>query len=424
MTRPLSAAVSVCALCVLSACGGSGNGGSNGGGSQVATHFTVTAPATASAGTPFNITVIALNVSNQPVGGYSGTVHLTSSDALAVLPGDSTLTNGTKNFSVTLEDAGSQTITATDTVSAAITGSSGSIEVSTSTSLHGFQPTGDMATERAAHTATLLANGKVLVTGGFNWTNVLATAELFDPLTGTFTATGTMAFARFSHTATLLADGKVLVTGGSDNLAALSFHDSQPAASLARGKALAADGSISSFDLATAELYDPATGTFSATGAMSEVRSEHTATLLANGRVLVAGGTADNVAELYDPATGLFTATGDLVVGGRWACTATLLKDGTVLIAGGRDSEDVFDAFPLNNAELFNPTAGNFTATGSMTQFRYDHTAPCSITAKCCWLEALTGIRSRTQSFSIQQWDLFRRLELWVHHAPITPQLC
>src|ERR1700693_2047363 len=370
MTRSLSAAVLVCALCVLSACGGSGTGG----GSQVVTHLAVTAPASASSGTPFSITVIALDSSNKTVSGYSGTVHLTSCDPLAVLPGDSTLPNGTKNFSVTLENAGSQTITATDTVSAAITGSSNSIEVSTSTSLHGFQATGDMGTERATHTATLLQDGKVLITGGFNNTEVLATAELFDPATGTFTPTGAMTTVRFSHTATLLADGKVLITGGSDNLAALAFHDSQPATLHAKGEAHAADGSISSYDLATAELYDPSTGTFTATGSMSEERSEHTATLLADGKVLVAGGTADNVAEIYDPATGLFTATGDLVVGGRWACTATLLQDGTVLIAGGRDSEDVFDAFPLNDAELFNPTAGNFTATGSMTQFRYDHT--------------------------------------------------
>src|ERR1700683_3287969 len=239
--RSLLAAVSVCALCMLCACGGGG------GGSQVVTHLSVTTPASASAGTPFSITVIALNSSNQTVAGYSGTVHLTSSDALAVLSEDSTLANGTKSFSVTLEDAGRQTITATDTVSAAITGSSSSIEVSARTSLHGFQPAGDMETERAAHTATLLQNGKVLITGGFNNTGVLATAELFDPVTGTFTATGTMAFARFSHTATLLANGKVLVTGGSDDLAALSFHDSQPSASLARGKAHAADGSISSF---------------------------------------------------------------------------------------------------------------------------------------------------------------------------------
>jgi hypothetical protein len=126
-------------------------------------------------------------------------------------------------------------------------------------------------------------------------------------------------------------------TGGSDNLGALATHDSHPATLLAKGKALVTAGSDNSDDLATAELYDPATGTFTATGAMIEARSEHTATLLADGNVLLAGGAAGNIAELYDPATGTFTATGELAVGGRWGCTATLLKDGTVLIAGGRD---------------------------------------------------------------------------------------
>jgi hypothetical protein len=387
MKRSLSAAASICALCILSACGGGGNnggggnGGNNGGvggggGSHVATHFTVTAPATVSVSTFFSVTVLALDASNQPVGSYSGTVHFTSSDPEAVLPEDSTLTNGSAGFSASLTSLGSQTITATDTVMAAIKGSSNSIDVVTSSNLHGFQPTGDMGSKRAAHTATLLANGKVLVTGGFNSTDVLATAELFDPATGTFTPTGAMTTARFSHTATLLANGKVLVTGGSDNLGDLATHDSHTAILRAKSKALVRGASDNSGDLATAELYEPATGTFTATGAMSEVRSEHTATLLGNGKVLVAGGAADNVAELYDPASGTFTATtGELVVGGRWGCTATLLNDGTVLIAGGRDAEDVFDAFPLNDAELFNPATGTFTATGAMTQFRYNHTA-------------------------------------------------
>jgi hypothetical protein len=294
-----------------------------------------------------------------------------------LLPADSTLVNGTKNFSATLQNTGSQTITATDSVTATITGSSSSIDVIPNFSAHGFPPTGDMGTARASHTATLLPNGQVLIAGGFNSTEVLATSELFDPVTGTFTATGTMTSARFLHTATLLANGKVLITRGSDSLTALSTHVSRSRTVLANGKALISDGSpVSSFDVATAELYDPATGTFTATGAMSEVRSEHTATLPATGKVLVAGGTIGNVAELFDPATGLFTPTsGMLVVGGRWACTATLLNDGTVLIAGGRDDENVFDAFPLNDAELFNPTAGTFAATSAMTEFRCDHTA-------------------------------------------------
>ncbi len=320
----------------------------------MATHFSVTAPATASVSTFFSITVLALDSSNDTVASYSGTVHFTTSDPQAHLAVDSTLTNGQGTFSASLASLGSQTITATDKVTPGITGTSNPIEVATNSNLHGFQPTGDMETARAAHTATLLASGKVLITGGFNSTDVLATAELFDPATGIFTPAGDMTTSRSLHTATLLANG--------------------PAAT--NGKVLITGGSNDSGDLATAELFDPATGTFTATGTMSEARSEHTSTLLANGKVLVVGGVPDNVAELYDPATGTFTpTTGELTVGGRWGCTATLLNDGTVLIAGGRDAENVWDGDPLNDAELFNPTTGTFTATGAMTQFRYDHTA-------------------------------------------------
>lgn len=301
MKRCLLAAASTFTLCILSACGGgTGSATDRGGdGSQVATHFALVAPSTASVSSVFTFTVVALDSSNKTVAGYSGTLHFTSTDPQAMLLGNSTLTNGTAIFAASLKSPGLQTITATDTVTAGITGSSNPIEVA-NPNLHGFQPTGDMGTERASHTATLLANGKVLITGGYNNTEVLATAELFDPATGTFTATGTM----------------------------------------------------------------------------KEVRSEHTATLLANGRVLVVGGAADNVAELFDPVTGTFApTTGQLTTGGRWGCTATLLNDGTVLIAGGRDALDVWDAFSLNNAELFNPGTGTFKATGGMTEVRYDHTA-------------------------------------------------
>ena len=360
MKRSLSVAVSMCALCILSACGGgasgaNGGGGGGGGSSQRATHFTVTAPATAAVSTFFGITVVALDASNNTVTGYSGTVHLTSSDPQAVLSGDSALTGGTEIVSASLTSIGSQTISATDTATASITGSSSAIEVSTNSNVHGFHPTGDMETERAEHTATLLADGRVLITGGNITTgDRLATAEIYDPVTGTFTPTGTMTTPRFSHTATLLAHG--------------------PAAT--NGKVLITGGGNDSGDLATAEIYDPVTGTFTATGPTKEMRFEHTATLLANGKVLLAGGTDGNVAELFDPATGTFASTtGELIVGGRWGCTATLLKDGTVLIAGGRDAEDVFDGGPLNNAELFNPATGTFTVTGGMVELRYGHTA-------------------------------------------------
>jgi hypothetical protein len=336
--------------------GNNGGGGAGGAGPQVASHFSLMAPATVPANTFFSVNVLALDASNNTVASYAGTVHFTSSDPQAVLPGDSSLNNGTGTFPASLASLGSQTITATDTAASTITGSSNSIAVATNPNAHGFHATGDMGTQRAGHTATLLQNGKVLIAGGYNNSEILATAELFDPTTGTFTPTGVMTTPRFSHTATLLQNGEVLIAGGSPSLADLSGGDDTD-------------------DLSTAELFDPTTGTFTATGAMSNQRSQHTATLLANGKVLLAGGAVGNAAELFDPATGSFTAAGDLIVGGRWGCTSTLLHDGTVLIAGGRDSEDVWDGFPLNDAELFNPATGTFTATGAMTEFRYDHAA-------------------------------------------------
>jgi len=207
-----------------------------------------------------------------------------------------------------------------------------------------------------------------------------------------------MTTARFSQTATLLAhgpaatNGKVLITGGSNSVANRGF--------------------IASGDLATAELFDPATGTFTATGAMSELRSEHTATLLANGKVLVACGTADNVAELFDPATGSFTSTGHLIAGGRWGCTATLLDDGTVLITGGRDLYDVFDGGGILTAELFDPAAGTFTASGVMTQFRYSQTAALLNSGKVLLTGGINGD-------SVQDTEIFDPTTKTFSHAAL-----
>jgi hypothetical protein len=205
-------------------------------------------------------------------------------------------------------------------------------------------PTGSMTTARYDHTATLLNNGKVLITGGrADAIRFLASAELYDPATRTFTATGSMTTRRASHTATLLTDGKVLVVGGDD--------------------------------LGTAELYDPATGTFTATGNTTAYRAFHTATLLSNGKVLIAGGLINaaqgfstNTAELYDPATGTFTATGSMITS-RASHTATLLTNGKVLVVGGDDLG------ATASAELYDPTTGIFTATGSMNLARSGHTA-------------------------------------------------
>jgi Galactose oxidase, central domain len=207
-----------------------------------------------------------------------------------------------------------------------------------------FVATGSMAVARVDHTATLLADGQVLVAGGSRWNRGspvhggLTSAELYDPVTGTFGATGSMGSPREAAAATLLLDGRVLITGG---------HD---------------DGS-------TAETYDPRTGTFTPTGPMLVDRYDHTATLLPGGMVLVAGGQGlvSLRAEIFDPKLGRFTATGPMTKPRYRAATATKLLDGTVLLAGGvyRDA----------SAEIFDPKLGTFTATGPMTVSRERATA-------------------------------------------------
>jgi WD40 repeat protein len=153
-----------------------------------------------------------------------------------------------------------------------------------------------------------------------------------------------MTTTRRSHTATLLTNGKVLVAGG---------YNVNPTAN--------------------AELYDPGTGQWAATGNMTTARLWHTATLLPNGKVLVAGGSGDGVlasAELYDPTTGQWTATGSMATARLWH-TATLLPNGKVLVAAGADEGFIV----LSSAELYDPATGLWTATGSMTTARVDHTA-------------------------------------------------
>ena len=214
-----------------------------------------------------------------------------------------------------------------------------------------FTITGALATTRSSHTATVLADGKVLVVGGTDKNHLgLDRAELYDRKTGTWNPTGSLRVARVAHTATLLASGKVLVSGGRFGPDSIN----------------------------TAELYDPATGEWSTTGSLKVARSSHTATLLPGGLVLVAGGvgTQDfpdrvNTAELYDPAIGKWRATGSLTLdNGRESHTATLLEDGTVLIVGGI----TFGPFMAEGAELYDPKRGRWKATGAPGQVRAGHT--------------------------------------------------
>jgi WD40 repeat protein len=218
---------------------------------------------------------------------------------------------------------------------------------------------------RQVPTVTLLADGRVLVAGGTTPINadpgyeVLASAEILDPITGTSAATGSMVTPRSGGgggTTTLLADGRVLVAGGLREV---------PAAN--------GSGDSTGVTLASAELYDPVSGTWTATGSMVTPREGHTATLLRDGRVLVTGGREKGTsAELYDPASGSWTATGDMVTPGAWGQTATLLRDGRVLVVGGYGGIAVGT---LSSAELYDPASGTWTATGSMARPRVGHTA-------------------------------------------------
>ncbi len=217
--------------------------------------------------------------------------------------------------------------------------------------------TGSLTTARYHHVATLLPNGKVLVTGGFGSVtgSYLSSAETYDPVTGAWSTSGAMMHARFVHTATLLNNGLVLAVGGYG------------------GSGFVPDGGGSY--LSSAELYNPATGTWTPTGSLSGPRYGHTATLLPNGKVLVAGGndgpTLITSAELYDPATGTWTTTGSPTTT-RLSFTATLLTNGLVLIAGGQPGHN---SASLASAELFNPATGTWSATGSLNAARATHTA-------------------------------------------------
>lgn len=254
-----------------------------------------------------------------------------------------------------------------------------------------WTPAGSLSTARSFHTATALADGKVLVTGGSNayHNGDLASADLFDPVTDTWSAAGALNTARFAHTATALPDGRVLVTGGISDLRHLAsaeiydpatdawssagemstprtFHD---ATLLPDGRVLVTGGH-DRVDLSSAEIYSPATNTWSLTGEMSSGRSRHAATALSDGTVLVTGGEFDQAsAEIYDPATGTWSSAGSMSQG-RAHHTATALSDGTVLVAGGRTNSST-----LRSVEVYDPATRSWSAAESLAAERSDHTA-------------------------------------------------
>ena len=208
-----------------------------------------------------------------------------------------------------------------------------------------------MAVARVLHTATLLNDGKVLIVGGTDDSAgggaAVASAELYDPSTGTFTLTGSMHTDRARHTASLLVSGEVLIAGGWNGHAA-DFADDLP------------------WDPLFTELFEPSSGNFKTSGSMSTTRIGHSAVLLADRKVLLLGGvpSLQNIheqpsnpayAELYDPAAQIFSPTGNRAVSRR-EYTVTLLNNGQVLIAGGGQLGTV-----VGTVEMFDPTNGNLT---------------------------------------------------------------
>jgi galactose oxidase-like protein len=300
-----------------------------------------------------------------------------------------------------------------------------------------FTSTGSMTSPRSMHSATLLLNGKVLIAGGYRPERPgeveLNSAELYDPLTGTFTATGSMTTARRLHSATLLPGGKVLIVGGygrSNELRRAELYDPSTGTFTATGgmaddragSILLPNGKVLIIHAAFAELYDPASGSIAAAGAYDTRPTDYgnwlgttsaillpdgtvlipqvyqanqiydpvantfrrsdathwmdgfTATLLTNGNVLFAGGSFEectgNSAGVYNPSTGIIAPVVSLNTCRMWH-TATLLPDGTVLIGGSQYP----NAFALGSTEVYDPTTATSTLVGDMATGRFAHTA-------------------------------------------------
>ncbi len=208
-----------------------------------------------------------------------------------------------------------------------------------------WSATGDLNTARESAVAVLLPDGNVLATGGYSATSYLDSAEIYDVATELWSHTARMSFARTAHTATRMVDGRVLVAGGRNSTG-------YPA---------------------PAEIYDPETGTWTLTGSLIAPRYDHSATLLNDGKILISGGQNANSwqgsAEIYDPASGMWSATGRLL-NPRRNHQQTLLGDGRVFVTGGTGNTQM-----LANTEIYHPASGTWSPGASLQIARHRHTA-------------------------------------------------
>jgi N-acetylneuraminic acid mutarotase len=217
--------------------------------------------------------------------------------------------------------------------------------------------TAPLNTPRFNHAIALLQSGKVLVAGGYLNPGVLTPAsEIFDPGSGNWTPTGSLITPRQFHQGVALADGRVLVTGG-----------------------LGMDGNGGFATLSSAEIYNPSTGSWSPAGSMSTPRYEHTLTALADGRILAVGGYASSAAsatplaaaDVYDPVNNVWAPASPVTIG-LAGHTATLLANGEVLVVGGYAGSS---GTPTRGAELYAPSSDQWTSAAMMRVPRADHTA-------------------------------------------------
>jgi N-acetylneuraminic acid mutarotase len=259
---------------------------------------------------------------------------------------------------------------------------------------------GTPAINRGNQAATLLRDGRVLVTGGIDGPTgrSVPTTELYDPATNTWSAAASMAGRRYDHTATLLGDGRVLIAGGTRSTVILdsteiydptsntwspgpslpSPRTGHAATLLPDGRLLVVGGNGTSDPLATADLYDPLVNRWSSTNPMSTARSTLSSILLKDGRVLAIGGvpvvSGPPIAELFNPQLETWSPAGSSTEPTfYYGAATTILKDGRVFICGG--ANQTLNGDGLVVGYVYDPTADRWVTTTPMVQGRVSHTA-------------------------------------------------